>query len=110
MNTPIYDFVRKYKEAHISRLHMPGHKGQAFLGCEDMDITEIKAYVPYAVKFNADNVKTGMVPGDVEMCNGVSLYIADKKDTADLVAELFSTEDEANSYENNVEANDISNK
>ncbi|MCI5587193.1 MAG: DegT/DnrJ/EryC1/StrS family aminotransferase [Lachnospiraceae bacterium] len=42
MNTPIYDFVRKYKEAHISRLHMPGHKGQAFLGCEDMDITEIK--------------------------------------------------------------------
>lgn len=76
----------------------------------NMDITEIKAYVPYAVKFNADNVKTGMVPGDVEMCNGVSLYIADKKDTADLVAELFSTEDEANSYENNVEANDISNK
>ena len=33
----------------------------------NMDITEIKAYVPYAVKFNADNVKTGMVPGDVEM-------------------------------------------
>ena len=41
MNTPIYDFVKKYKEVHISRLHMPGHKGQAFLGCEDMDITEI---------------------------------------------------------------------
>lgn len=41
MNTPIYDFVKKYNEAHISRLHMPGHKGQAFLGCEDIDITEI---------------------------------------------------------------------
>ena len=62
----------------------------------NMDITEIKAYVPYAVKFNTDNVKTGMVPGDVEMCNGVSLYIADKKDTAELVAELFPTEDEEN--------------
>lgn len=41
MNTPIYDFVSRYKNADISRLHMPGHKGQAFLGCEDMDITEI---------------------------------------------------------------------
>lgn len=76
----------------------------------NMDITEIKAYVPYAVKFNADNVKTGMVPGDVEMCNGVSLYIADKKDTADLVAELFPTEDETTSYEKNVEVNDTSKK
>lgn len=41
LNTPIYDFVKRYNEAHISRLHMPGHKGQAFLGCESIDITEI---------------------------------------------------------------------
>ena len=41
LNTPIYNFVKRYNEAHISRLHMPGHKGQAFLGCESIDITEI---------------------------------------------------------------------
>lgn len=41
MNTPIYDFVKKYSETEIIRLHMPGHKGFPFLGCEKLDITEI---------------------------------------------------------------------
>ena len=57
----------------------------------NMDMSEIKAYVPYAVKFNADNIKTNMVPGDVEMCNGVSLYIANSKKTKEIVSELFPT-------------------
>ena len=65
----------------------------------NLDFNEIKAYVPYAVKFDADNIKTGMVPGDVEMCNGVSLYIANERKTKALVNELFpsttSSEDEA---------------
>ncbi len=39
--TPIFDFVKAYAEKGGSRLHMPGHKGQAFLGCEPWDITEI---------------------------------------------------------------------
>ena len=41
MNTPIYHFVNEYKNKNVSRLHMPGHKGKAFLGCESYDITEI---------------------------------------------------------------------
>lgn len=41
MDTPIFDFVKKYEEKGTSRLHMPGHKGVAFLGCEKQDITEI---------------------------------------------------------------------
>lgn len=41
METPICDFVRDYANHGISRLHMPGHKGQPFLGCEPLDITEI---------------------------------------------------------------------
>ena len=41
MDTPIFDFVRSYQEKRIIRLHMPGHKGKAFLGMEHMDITEI---------------------------------------------------------------------
>lgn len=41
MNTPIYDFVKKYSESDTIRLHMPGHKGSSFLGCEKLDITEI---------------------------------------------------------------------
>lgn len=41
MNTPIVDFVKKYADSGASRLHMPGHKGVSFLGCENLDITEI---------------------------------------------------------------------
>lgn len=42
MQTPIADFIRKYIDSDISRLHMPGHKGKGGLGCEQWDITEIE--------------------------------------------------------------------
>ena len=41
MTTPICDFVRKYNENGILRLHMPGHKGKPLLGMEGLDLTEI---------------------------------------------------------------------
>ena len=42
MDTPIYDFLRKYDADRITRFHMPGHKGKSFLGCESLDITEVR--------------------------------------------------------------------
>jgi len=42
MTTPVADFVRAYAASGTSRLHMPGHKGASFLGCEGLDITEIQ--------------------------------------------------------------------
>ncbi len=41
MTTPIADFVKTYADSNMTRLHMPGHKGQSCLGCELWDITEI---------------------------------------------------------------------
>ncbi len=41
MDTPIIGFAEKYKEKNGIRMHMPGHKGMSYLGCEAMDITEI---------------------------------------------------------------------
>ena len=41
MNTPVYDFIKAYREKGGVRLHMPGHKGRPFLGFESWDITEI---------------------------------------------------------------------
>ena len=41
MTTPIVDFVKNYADKEHARFHMPGHKGQSFLGCEKLDITEI---------------------------------------------------------------------
>ena len=55
----------------------------------NMDLTELKSYVSVAVEFNPDNIKTDMVPGTTEMCNGVSIYVANKKKTQELVKELF---------------------
>ncbi len=51
MNTPIRDFVEEYVMRDSVRLHMPGHKGKEFLGCEKYDITEIDgADVLYSAK------------------------------------------------------------
>lgn len=40
--TPLSDFVAAYAQSGTVRAHMPGHKGKAFLGCEALDITEIR--------------------------------------------------------------------
>lgn len=59
MRTPILDFVRKYRERNISRLHMPGHKGQGPLGFEELDITEIRGadvlYSPEGIILESEN-------------------------------------------------------
>lgn len=42
MPTPIWDYVRAYKERQALRFHMPGHKGLPILGAEPYDITEME--------------------------------------------------------------------
>ena len=41
MKTPICDFAKDYADRSPVRLHTPGHKGQGFLGFENLDITEL---------------------------------------------------------------------
>ncbi len=41
MKTPIADFAAHYAATAAARFHMPGHKGEAALGCEALDLTEI---------------------------------------------------------------------
>lgn len=53
MNTPIFDFVKKYSESKAARMHMPGHKGIGELGCEQYDITEISGA---DVLYSADGI------------------------------------------------------
>ncbi len=71
----------------------------------NMDLASLKSYVPAAVKFDANNIKTGMVPGDTEMCNGVSIYVANKTKTKELVAELFPEESEDSSSQEDTDKN-----
>ena len=66
MDTPIFDFVQNYIKSNTARLHMPGHKGVSFLGCEAFDITEIKGadelYAPEGIiKKSEENAEFAML-------------------------------------------------
>ena len=56
----------------------------------DLTIDTIKYYIPYAFKFNMENIKSGMVPGVSEKCNGIWIYVANKKQTQQIVEDLFT--------------------
>lgn len=58
----------------------------------NLDFNTIKDYVPYAVNFNTDNLKTDKLPGVAQYINGWSFYKADKTKTAELIKELFYTQ------------------
>lgn len=79
----------------------------------DLSLETIKYYIPYAFKFNMENIKSGMVPGVSEKCNGIWIYIADKKETKKVVDDLFTDiqiqEQNANTIENTniVEENEV---
>lgn len=53
MDTPVFDFVKKYADGETLRLHMPGHKGRGALGIEGLDITEISGA---DVLYHADGI------------------------------------------------------
>ena len=60
----------------------------------NIDFSLLKKYIPNAINFEVDNLKTGVLPGDVEMCNGVSIYVANKARSRTLINELFVEKEE----------------
>ncbi len=88
MDTPIFDFVQNYIKSNTARLHMPGHKGVSFLGCEQFDITEIhgadELYAPDGIicesEENAtrlfDTAKTVYSSGGSSQSINAMLYLA----------------------------------
>ena len=50
----------------------------------------MKYYIPYAFKFNTQNIKTDVLPGTPELCNGIWIYTVNKKETKNIVEELFT--------------------
>lgn len=59
----------------------------------NVNFDTIKDYLPYAVSFNTENLKTGTLPGTPEKCNGVWIYTVNKKQTQQIVKELFEDEE-----------------
>ncbi len=72
----------------------------------DLSMETIKCYIPYAFKFDMNNIKSGMVPGTNEKCNGIWIYVANKKQTQELVNELFTDIAISNENTNTVGEND----
>lgn len=59
----------------------------------NMTFDTVKDYIPYAVSFNTENLKTGVLPGTPEMANRVAIYTVNKRQTKAIVEELFGQEE-----------------
>ena len=58
----------------------------------NLDLAFIKDYIPYAVEFDAENMKTATLPGttpDLKDTNKVSIFVMDKSATKELIQEMF---------------------
>lgn len=61
----------------------------------NLDFDTIKDYIPYAVDFNIDNLKTDTLPGIAEQApNGVWIYSHYEDETQEVLKELFGEEGE----------------
>ena len=56
----------------------------------NLNMQDMKYYIPYAFKFNTSNIVTDVLPGEPELCNGVSIYVSDKTKTTQVVEDLFT--------------------
>ena len=56
----------------------------------ELNMQEMKYYIPYAFKFNTENIVTDVLPGTPEQCNGVWIYTPDKAKTKQVVEDLFT--------------------
>lgn len=67
----------------------------------NIDINLAKKYIPHIVNFNTENIKSGLLPGQSELCNGVWIFIPNKKETKAMVEDYFLYKDEEENNEQN---------
>ena len=81
----------------------------------NIELSLAKDYVPYAVEFNTDEIRTAVLPGttpDMKETNNVSVFVVDKTATKELINSMFFEEensDSKNNTTNSIENNSISN-
>lgn len=59
----------------------------------NLELSYIKDYLPYAVEFNTEYIKTEVLPGttpDMKETNGISIFVIDKKETKNLIQTMFN--------------------
>lgn len=81
----------------------------------NIELSLAKDYVPYAVEFNTDDIKTATLPGttpDIKETNGVSVFVVNKTEAKELINSMFYEEennDSENNTTNSIEGNSTSN-
>ena len=75
----------------------------------NMTFDTVKDYLPYAVNFNPEDLKTATLPGEAELANKVWIYTPNVKQIKALVRELFVEEREVEEDENQTNTNTIGN-
>jgi len=55
----------------------------------NLSLDVMKDYIPYAVKYDMSTLQTGTLPGESVFKNIVWIYLHDKKETKNIVEELF---------------------
>lgn len=58
----------------------------------NITLSVMKDYIPYAIEFNIDNIKTGSLPGTNEKINGLWFFKANKTQVQELVNQMFESE------------------
>lgn len=76
----------------------------------NLELQDLKYYIPYIFKFNTSNIVTDTLPGQSELCNEVWIYTANKTKTKQVVEDLFTdkvvteeVEDDTNTVTNTIE-------
>lgn len=74
----------------------------------NLELSFVKDYIPYAVELDTENITSATLPGttpDVSTTNGVSIFVADKKASKELIQSMFyadvTEENEDNTISNN---------
>ena len=74
----------------------------------NLELSFVKDYIPYAVELDTENITSATLPGttpDVSATNGVSVFVADKKASKELIQSMFyadvTEENEDNTISNN---------
>lgn len=55
----------------------------------NMQLSDLKDYLPYVIEFNTENIQTAALPGASEKPGDIWIFVHNKKQTEQLVGELF---------------------
>ena len=56
----------------------------------NLELQDLKYYIPYVFKFNTSNIVSDTLPGEPEYCNEIWIYTANKTKTKQVIEDLFT--------------------